>query len=303
MQVSVVIPTHNPRPEILAQALDALRQQTLPRDRWELVVVDNASRAAVASHCDLAWHPAGRLVREERLGLTAARLAGFNATRGEVVVLVDDDNLLAPDYLAVVERIAADFPRLGSWSGNVELVFEPGAVPPPAGWRSYLTERVCRNVAVTDDPGHNDSTPWGAGLCVRRELARSYVEKSRQDPDLLRLDLQGTQLLYGGDTDIAYHGCAIGLLKGVFPELSLRHLIPAGRCTREYLLRSIEGHAYSECLHHWVRHKELPREDTRPIERAKQLVRYLRSDAATRAKLDAQRRGRARARRDLTAQS
>ncbi|MDI1335075.1 MAG: glycosyltransferase [Lacunisphaera sp.] len=302
MQVSVVIPTHNPRIDYLRRVLDALRLQQLPLVEWELLIVDNASQVAVASQVDLAWHPAGRVIREERLGLTAARLAGFAAARGEVVVLVDDDNVLAPDYLTAAAQIARDHPTLGAWSGNVELVFEPGVTPPPVAWRSYLTERVCRQAAVSTDPGHNDSTPWGAGMCVRQSLAAAYRRRSLENPDLHRLDLSGAQLVYGGDTDIAYFGCSLGMSKGVFPQLHVLHLIPPNRCERAYLLRVIEGHAYSEWLHHWVLHKVVPRDDASPVRRLKRFVRLmLLSDADTRAAARARAAGHARATRELAA--
>ena len=43
IEVSVVIPTHNPRRDYLAQTLEALAAQTLAPEKWELVVVDNKS--------------------------------------------------------------------------------------------------------------------------------------------------------------------------------------------------------------------------------------------------------------------
>ena len=64
-EASVVMCTHNPRPEILARTLAALRAQTAPLGRWELVIVDNASTPPVAGQVDLSWHPAARVVREE----------------------------------------------------------------------------------------------------------------------------------------------------------------------------------------------------------------------------------------------
>ena len=42
--ISVVIPTHNPRMDYLRRVLEALRGQTLPREQWEIIVVDNGSR-------------------------------------------------------------------------------------------------------------------------------------------------------------------------------------------------------------------------------------------------------------------
>jgi glycosyltransferase involved in cell wall biosynthesis len=43
MDLSVVICTRNPRPKSLRRVLQALSHQTLPLNRWELLVIDNAS--------------------------------------------------------------------------------------------------------------------------------------------------------------------------------------------------------------------------------------------------------------------
>jgi cellulose synthase/poly-beta-1,6-N-acetylglucosamine synthase-like glycosyltransferase len=42
--ISVVIPACNPGMRHFEVVLEALRNQTLPKDRWELIVVDDASR-------------------------------------------------------------------------------------------------------------------------------------------------------------------------------------------------------------------------------------------------------------------
>ena len=43
LEVSVVVPTHNPRRDYLERVLEALAEQTLDRSRWEMVVIDNKS--------------------------------------------------------------------------------------------------------------------------------------------------------------------------------------------------------------------------------------------------------------------
>jgi len=298
--LTVVIPAHNPRLDYLGRVLAALRQQTLPLGGWELVIVDNASTVAMEGQVDLSWHPAGRVIREERVGLTAARLAGFAAARGGVIVLVDDDNVLASGYLATVLELARQHPSLGTWSGVVELEFDPGATPPPAAWWGYLAHRVPAAPLISRDINHHDSTPWGAGMCIRREIAASYAEAVAGDPARLGLDLQGRQLVYGGDTDIAYHGCKLGWDKGVFPALHITHLIPASRCERAYLLRAAEGHAYSEILHHRLLTGRVPTEPAGFLFNLKRQVRLLLADADTRALARAQAAGRQRALQELT---
>ena len=41
--ISVIICAHNPRPDSLRRVLDSLAAQTLSKERWELLIVDNAS--------------------------------------------------------------------------------------------------------------------------------------------------------------------------------------------------------------------------------------------------------------------
>ena len=299
LTLSVVIPAYNPRRDSLARVLAALAAQTLPKSDWELVIVDNNSQPPLPADLALAAHPAGRVVREGKTGLTAARLAGFAATSGDTVVLVDDDNVLAPDYLATAATLAREQPKLGTWSGAVELEFAPDAVPPPRAWWGYLAYRAPAKLTVSSVIDHHDSTPWGAGMCIRRAVAEAYTELVAREQSRASLDLQGKQLVYGGDTDIAYTGCDRGFSKGVFPTLRLVHLIPAERCTEEYFGRLIEGRGYSEQLHRLIR-------DGRMEDPRRSLRRWLgdwwhaaKAGAHARFELAARRRGLERGWREL----
>ena len=80
--------------------MEGLAKQTLPAHEWELVLVDNGSEPAVMPEVFAGLRCATRVVREPRVGLTPARLAGIRAAAGDVIVLVDDDNVLTPSYLA-----------------------------------------------------------------------------------------------------------------------------------------------------------------------------------------------------------
>jgi len=251
-ELSVVLPAHDPRLDVLTRALEGLRGQSLDSRRWELIVVDNRSTPPLASVLDLAWHPAARIVREETLGLTAARCAGFRAAAGELIVLVDDDNVLAPDYLARALDIAAREPRLGSWSGHQEPIYERPGFSLPAHLEPLVGGRRVARACWSNDIAHHASTPWGAGMCLRRAVAEAYLERLENDPRRRRLDVVGARRQYGGDTDIAYVGCEVGYGKGVFPELRLEHLVAASRCGEDYLARASEGHAYSSMLHRYV---------------------------------------------------
>jgi GT2 family glycosyltransferase len=101
--LSVVIPTYRRR-DALPRALDALARQTLPTDRFEVIVVDDPvedDAAAVAECVQAKPLPfAVRQLHRERRGVSAARNAGWRAAQAEVVMYIGDDILLRPEALA-----------------------------------------------------------------------------------------------------------------------------------------------------------------------------------------------------------
>jgi glycosyltransferase involved in cell wall biosynthesis len=243
--LSVVLCSHNPRADYLSRTLDALRRQSLPCAAWELLLIDNASDAPLAGRFDLSWHPHGRVVREETLGLTPARLRGFRESHGDLIVMVDDDNLLAPDYLEVALKLAAACPFLGVFGGSLDPEFEQ---PPPEWTRPYwgcIAIRPVQRSVWSNDIDHWESTPSGAGMCVRRDVAERYARDMEMNPLRKALDRTGQSLVSGGDLDLAWTACAMGAGMGQFGELKLKHLIPPERLTEEYLCRMHEGKGYT----------------------------------------------------------
>jgi hypothetical protein len=246
--VSVIICTHNPRQDHLEQCIDALRGQTLAPGCWELVVVDNGSEVPVTNQFDCSGCPSVRVVREETLGLTPARLRGIRETVGGLLVFVDDDNVLDPNFLEIALRTAEENSYLGSWSGQCRPRFEES---PPDWTRRYwgnLCIREFEHDAWSNLPRLPDTMPCGGGLCVRRNVALAYVHLHQSGRRSIQFDRKGTSLMSGGDNDLAACACALGLGVGLIASLKLTHLIPSERLTVDYLARLAEGIHYSSTL-------------------------------------------------------
>jgi glycosyltransferase involved in cell wall biosynthesis len=246
--LSLVVCTHNPRSDYFARCLGGLRCQTLSFCSWEFVVVDNHSDEPLAGRVDLSWHPSARLVREETLGLTAARLRGIRESTGELLVFVDDDNVLDADFLEVAQRTMDVRPFLGSWSGQCRAAFE---APPPEWTRRYWGNLVIREFDKdmwSNLPRLPQSMPCGAGLCVRREVALHYMDLHESGKRSFQFDRNGKSLLSGGDNDLAACACDIGFGVGLIASLKLTHLISPERLTEDYLARLAEGIQYSSTL-------------------------------------------------------
>ena len=237
IHVSVVVCTHSPDPAILPRVLEALRAQDVKLGLWELVVVDNASDPAVEDWIDLSWHPLGRVVQEEELGLTPARIRGVRESDASVIVFVDDDNLLNPDYLSQALVISDAHPHLGAWGGQI---FPEFVETPPEWTRPYwhmlalrefsrLALREFSRDAWGNSITSNEIRPCGAGMCVRRKVAEAYIGSIRDHPVRRALDRTGDLLSSDGDTDMALTACDMGLGMGQFTSLRAYPHHPAGQ--------------------------------------------------------------------------
>jgi GT2 family glycosyltransferase/SAM-dependent methyltransferase len=136
---SIVIPTRDRRESVL-RALAALERQDIDPGAFEVLVVDNGSTDGTA---DAVRGHAGalrlRLVEEGRPGRAPACNAGIAASRGRIVILLDDDMEPAPGWLAAHLR-AHDTP------GRAVVGAAPTAAPSRSIAGRYLQGRFDRHL-------------------------------------------------------------------------------------------------------------------------------------------------------------
>ena len=296
--LTVVIPTYNPRLDHLQRVLESLRGQTVPPTEWSFLVVDNNSSPALSTQIDVAWHLRAAIVVETSQGKMHAIRAAFKSTTTDLVMFLDDDTVAKSDLVEQTLRIAAEHTTLGTWSPRVELEFEDPSANPHPKLRPMLSERLIDAPCWSNDIHHAASTPWGGGMCVRRAVADAYLAQTSRNAARLQLDPMGDQPGYGGDSDLAFTGCSIGLGMGVFPQLVITHLIPARRSTREYLLRNLEAHEYSHLMQQYAHTGHPPAEPTLR-HRLSRWLQWLNGDEMDRAIMVAEDRSRAAARQTI----
>ena len=246
--LSVIICTHNPRPDYLSRVTEALKGQTLATEHWELLFIDNASSERLEDVWNLSWHPKARHMREEELGLTPARLRGIRESRGKLLVFVDDDNVLGPDYLAQAVRLERRWPLLGAWGGSVSGEFERQPEPWTQLYWDYVCVRECKEARWSNNPEDWSSLPFGAGLCLRAEVASLYAQEHEATPYRMMLGRNGAGQMSGEDIDMVFFSRRLGLGFGRFPELRMSHLIPARRLTEDYLVELVRCTTLSNVL-------------------------------------------------------
>jgi len=114
--LSVIVPVRDGN-ATLARALTAILASELPRDDYELIVVDDASSDWSP---ELAARYADTVVRltARRSGAAYARNRGAELAQGEVLAFVDADTMVRPDTLPRMLRMLSEYPGLDAVSAS-----------------------------------------------------------------------------------------------------------------------------------------------------------------------------------------
>jgi glycosyltransferase involved in cell wall biosynthesis len=104
---TVVIPVYNVAPHHIAECLSSVANQSLPKNAYEVLVIDDKSTNAdtLAELADLLenWQPRFQnlsLIRnKQNLGLVGVRNKGAKIARGRFLVFLDADDAISADYL------------------------------------------------------------------------------------------------------------------------------------------------------------------------------------------------------------
>ena len=168
-RMSIVVGTLN-RGEVLGRSLDSLLAQDFPKDRYEIIVVDNGCtdgtealvRARMATADNL------RYVKEPKLGLSNARNKGIAESRFELVGFFDDDataqaRLAHAAHHYFCQRSRSPVPPAGPSSS---------AGPPRARTGCRRPAKATSATAITVRSASSSSfpsIPYGSNMVIRKE--------------------------------------------------------------------------------------------------------------------------------------
>lgn len=203
----------------LPALLDALEAQTVARDRFEVIVVDNGSRDGSGA---LARERGALVADEPRPNRARARNRGVDAAVGRVIAFTDADCVPAPGWLAALSACLDQVPLA---AGAVELV----TADRPSRWEQL--ERLWRfrqEAAVAQG--------WAAtaNLGVRRD---AFLAIAGFDPAYRHI---------GEDVDFCLRARAAGFPLAWCPQAVVRHRAEA---TALAVLRRAVIHGYSSNQH------------------------------------------------------
>ncbi len=237
--LDIVICTYN-NAASLDRVLEALGRQHSAQDLdWGVLVVENncsdRTPEVLARHLRERRVPL-RVVHEREQGLTPARRRGVLETSRDWIAFVDDDCLVAEDWIEQVARSVREQPGAGAIGGRVTPDWEGGgsALVRSFGWAFAQQD---------GDALQRVQSLAGAGLVVRRgALAQTgWIERQ------LLADRVGGKLVSGGDVEITLRLAAQFQL-WYDPRVSLRHAIPRRRTSKRHLAALLYGLGRSKFL-------------------------------------------------------
>jgi glycosyltransferase involved in cell wall biosynthesis len=272
--LDVIICTHNPRPDYLKRTLESLKHQTLDKGLWRLILVDNASEKPLKNDWDISWHPFGIHIYAAELGLTHARLAGIQQAEAELLVFVDDDNVLAPDYLAQALILANQMPFIGAFGGRIVGEYEQDLPKWMIPYQEALAVRDLKR-SVWSNQYSWETCPAGAGMVIRKNVAISYANNLQHDKLRNMLGRKGKSLASAEDADIAFMALDMGYGTGRYLELHLLHLIDARRLKKSYILKLTESTAFSQIILDALRDEKIVPKKNFLLDFLKQMYRLL----------------------------
>lgn len=229
-RISIVIATYN-RARQLLETLNSLVQQDLPPAEWECVVVDNNSKddtqAAFAAFAESHSGFNLRIVSEQQQGLSFARNRGIAESSGEIIAIIDDDELVnqsfARGYLELFDRC-----EIAVAAGGRVVPSYPSGKP---SWLSHFSEIPIANPTDWGDRVRKfpkGKIPAGGNMAFRREILLKY---GGFDTSLGRV---GNKLTGGEESDLFERLANDGVEFWYAPNSVIYHIIGTEKLNADY---------------------------------------------------------------------
>ncbi len=232
-KISIIIATYN-RWESLLVTLRSVAAQSLPAELWECVVVNNNStdetqqqaEAFAQAHADLNI----KVCFEARQGLSWARNCGIECSEGEIIAIIDDDEIINEGFAEAYVELFDAHPQVASAGGKII----PQYVGERPRWMSHYTELPIANPLDFGDVARsfpNGRIPGGGNMAIRRSALAQY---GLFDVELGR---SGKRLIGGEESDLFERLANGGEQCWYVPAAVMWHIIPPEKLTLDYFDR------------------------------------------------------------------
>jgi glycosyltransferase involved in cell wall biosynthesis len=228
--LSIIICTYN-REKYIYNALKSIATQAYPCSQYELIVINNNSTDKTEETCqkfeqdfpavDFHYHI------EYQQGLSYARNRGIKESKGDIIIYLDDDIELFPNFLEEYDNFFKQYPDAIGAGGRVIPRFE-GEEPK---WISKITRKLlggALDLGSKIKPFKSGKYPIG---CNSAYLSKAFKEFGLFNTELGR---KGTGLVGSEEKDMYDRFRNNGRTFYYIPNAIVYHYIPISRFSDEY---------------------------------------------------------------------
>lgn len=236
-KISVVICTYN-RAAYIQEAMESLYTQTLARDMYEVIVVNNNSTdnteticmAFIESHNDASFH----YYNEPQQGASFARNTGALYVQSPLLCFMDDDAVAEPDYLERIVRFFEEHPDAGGLGGRII----PRYIPSAPVWMSHYVSSLVGHFhySGTMVPFKPGKYPLESNMIIRKADFDAIGGFNSALPGVV-----GTLRIGGEGKDFFLRLQALGRTIYYDPAIRVHHVVETAKLTSEYMYRVASG--------------------------------------------------------------
>lgn len=171
--VSVVIPTHNRR-EKLARLIKSILESDYPKDKFEIIVVDDASTDGTHEYIRKTFPQVKVIRNEEEKLLAESRNIGVHASHGKYIFIIDDDNVVDRNTIRELVEFMEKHPEVGVAGPIMYFLSDPKRIWCAGVKRNYwitITRLIgfnTRDDGLLREPYESEDFP--NAFMVRREV-------------------------------------------------------------------------------------------------------------------------------------
>lgn len=237
MKITVVICTYN-RAAFIWEAMESLYKQTLSKNDYEVIVVNNNSTdeteikcaTFISSHVDANFY----YFNESQQGSSFARNKGAANAKSPLLCFLDDDAIADHDYLERIILFFENHTTAGGLGGRII----PKYIPEEPKWMSYFVSSLV---------GNFDYSNHLVEFALNKYPLESNMIIKTADFDAIKgfntalPGVMGTLRIGGEGKDFFFRLKALG--RNIFydPSIRVQHIVETSKLTREYMYRVASG--------------------------------------------------------------
>jgi len=124
---SVVVLNYNGL-RFLDDCFRSLERLEYPRDRLEVIMVDNGSTDGSVAYVQDVYPWVRVIVNKVNLGFAGGNNVGLETARGEYILTLNNDTRVEPTWLVELVRVAESEPRVGMCASKMLFMSQPDTI-------------------------------------------------------------------------------------------------------------------------------------------------------------------------------